>query len=327
MNQSDNPRAFICHSSKDKKRFVIDFAERLIGRGIDAWVDKWEMRIGDSLIRRIFDEGIDKCEFFIIILSKNSIKSKWVKQELDVAAVKRIEEETRILPIIIDDNIKIPSVLTATVWKKISNLKSYDDEFEDIVNSILGISDKPELGELPKYAIEMTTIGDLSQIDSTILKMIIEYMFEINKWSRLVSGLQLENLWKEKEISREQVEESLEILNDEVYIIMHLTSGGWFGSPFQLTTSAIIEYAENYIEGFDQKYIGIISNIINENIMQSDVLAKKAGLHIIIVNSLIKEWEEHGYFPWISNYGGDGIVSFQKISASGKRYFKEQLSQ
>ena len=111
MNKSDSPSVFICHSSKDKKRYVTEFATRLIERGIEAWFDKWEMKIGDSLVNKIFEEGIKNCDKFIIILSKNSIDSKWVKEELDAGVVEKIEKRTTIMPIIIDDDIEIPTVL------------------------------------------------------------------------------------------------------------------------------------------------------------------------------------------------------------------------
>ncbi len=52
------PRAFISHASEDH-----DFVEHLATRlrqdhGIDAWVDNWEMLPGDSLVSKVFAEGI-----------------------------------------------------------------------------------------------------------------------------------------------------------------------------------------------------------------------------------------------------------------------------
>lgn len=82
-------KVFISHSWDDKERFVTEFAIKLRGRGVDAWVDQWEMMPGDSLVRKIFCEGIQNAEAFIIVLSKNSVQKKWVKEELDLAVVKK----------------------------------------------------------------------------------------------------------------------------------------------------------------------------------------------------------------------------------------------
>ncbi len=57
----NTPKVFVSHASEDKDRFVLDFAARLRAKGIDAWVDKWEMHAGDKLIDKIFEEGIKEC--------------------------------------------------------------------------------------------------------------------------------------------------------------------------------------------------------------------------------------------------------------------------
>jgi len=60
-----NPKVFISHASEDKDRFVLAFAEKLRARGIDAWLDKWEMYPGDSLVEKIFEEGIKQAQAII----------------------------------------------------------------------------------------------------------------------------------------------------------------------------------------------------------------------------------------------------------------------
>ena len=71
-----NPRVFIIHASEDKERFILRFAERLISRGINAWLDKWEMLPGDKLVTKIF-EGASEIQQRIIadtILGKPTIR-------------------------------------------------------------------------------------------------------------------------------------------------------------------------------------------------------------------------------------------------------------
>ena len=52
-----SPKVFLSHASEDKLRFVDEFASRLMKNGVDAWLDKWEMLPGDSLVDKIFEEG------------------------------------------------------------------------------------------------------------------------------------------------------------------------------------------------------------------------------------------------------------------------------
>ena len=49
------PKVFISHASEDKDRFVLGLATKLRDSGVDAWLDKWEMLPGDSLVDKIFE--------------------------------------------------------------------------------------------------------------------------------------------------------------------------------------------------------------------------------------------------------------------------------
>jgi hypothetical protein len=50
-------KVFLSHSSADKA-FVDRLASDLERINVGAWYDKWEIRVGDSLIEKI-QEGID----------------------------------------------------------------------------------------------------------------------------------------------------------------------------------------------------------------------------------------------------------------------------
>lgn len=52
-------RVFISHSSKDKPA-VEKLARALRAKGIDAWLDKWEIAPGDDIVARI-NEGLEEC--------------------------------------------------------------------------------------------------------------------------------------------------------------------------------------------------------------------------------------------------------------------------
>ncbi len=72
-------------------------------KGVVVWVDEGEIHVGDSLIRRI-QEGISKTRFFAAVLSKSSVKSQWVKKELEMAITREVEErKIVVLPLVIED--------------------------------------------------------------------------------------------------------------------------------------------------------------------------------------------------------------------------------
>src|ERR1700750_1643014 len=94
-----NPKVFVSHASEDKDRFVMNFAARLRAKGIDAWVDRWEMLPGDSLIEKIFEDGIKNAQAVVVVLSNNSVNKPWVREELNAAFVKRINSGRKQIPI------------------------------------------------------------------------------------------------------------------------------------------------------------------------------------------------------------------------------------
>ncbi|MCL4703984.1 TIR domain-containing protein [bacterium] len=73
-------KIFISHSHQDKW-----FADRLVARlkklDLDAWYDTFELCIGDNLLEKIH-AGLNECSHLIVILSRHSIQSQWVKEEL-----------------------------------------------------------------------------------------------------------------------------------------------------------------------------------------------------------------------------------------------------
>ncbi|MES1982893.1 MAG: toll/interleukin-1 receptor domain-containing protein [Pseudomonadota bacterium] len=139
-----NPKVFISHASEDKARFVTAFAERLRASGVDAWLDRWEMLPGDSLVDKIFEEGLRNASAVVVILSVNSVNKPWVREELNAAFVKRVNTGSKLIPIVLDD-CAVPEALASTVWERVANLASYDASFGRILAAVTGSTEKPPL--------------------------------------------------------------------------------------------------------------------------------------------------------------------------------------
>ncbi len=148
------PKVFVSHASEDRQRFVMPFAQRLRENGVDAWLDQWEMKPGDSLVDKIFEEGLRNAQAVIIVLSAASVNKPWVREELNLSVVKRIGKGLKIIPVVIDA-CEVPEALQSTIWQRIDDLQQYDDAFQRILDAVFDRSPKPPLGEKPAvYAIE-----------------------------------------------------------------------------------------------------------------------------------------------------------------------------
>lgn len=162
---SMNKIAFLSYAHEDK-----DFAERiateLLKAGIDVKIDIWEIKPGDSLIQKIFVEGLSNCDVFLILISNASVRSKWVREELDHAMIKKIEGATRIIPLI-KEKCEIPHPLRPLLWVDLS--VDFDDGIHQVVKTIYDVSEKPPLGKIPKYIAELkTSVSGLSRAASTV---------------------------------------------------------------------------------------------------------------------------------------------------------------
>ena len=88
---------FLSHSSLDRQ-FATSLAEVLRRHGVPVWhsqtdiigAQQWHDEIGDALQR---------CDWFVLILSPNSVKSIWVKREL-LNALQQTRMENKIIPLI-----------------------------------------------------------------------------------------------------------------------------------------------------------------------------------------------------------------------------------
>lgn len=89
---------FISHASEDKEAVADPLAQELRARGLKVWLDKTELRIGDSLRRKI-DYGLAHSTFGIVVLSKSFFAKGWPQYELDGIIGRSVDGSQRMLPI------------------------------------------------------------------------------------------------------------------------------------------------------------------------------------------------------------------------------------
>ena len=89
---------FISHASEDKEDVARPLAEALRNNGLTVWYDEFELRIGDSLRRKI-DKGIANSNFGVIIISRDFINKGWTNYELDGLITRSVNGEQTMLPV------------------------------------------------------------------------------------------------------------------------------------------------------------------------------------------------------------------------------------
>ena len=89
---------FVSHATEDKDAIVRPLAGALQERGLKVWYDEFELRVGDSLRRKI-DIGISRSRFGIVVLSRPFFAKGWSQYELDGLVTMAVSGKQVLLPL------------------------------------------------------------------------------------------------------------------------------------------------------------------------------------------------------------------------------------
>ncbi|MDT7542785.1 MAG: hypothetical protein QOE33_2689 [Acidobacteriota bacterium] len=317
-----NPKVFVSHASEDKERFVLGFATKLRAKGIDAWLDKWEILPGDSLIDKIFEEGIKDAQAVIVVLSKNSVDKPWVKEELNAAMVKKINGVSKLIPVVIDD-CQVPEALQSTVWERVNDLNNYDTELERIVRAIYEHREKPPIGAPPAYAqTVIDTIPGLTKVDSLMFKLACETAIE-DGHRYVINVEKVIEKAKNFDIPKDEAFESLTLLHERYYIEPHFVMGGEFTFySFNINTSGFDEYARIYIDGYDNIFASVAFQLVNEDKDTNESIIEALKQPQMIVDHVLNVLKDRGLIKAEELNGG--YIHIFEVSTELKRMLRNK---
>jgi Domain of unknown function (DUF1883)/TIR domain len=89
---------FISRASEDKVDVVRPLANALQNGGLRVWYDEFELKIGDSLRRKI-DRGLSNSRFGVVVLSRYFFSKGWPNYELDGLVTRSVSGDQVLLPI------------------------------------------------------------------------------------------------------------------------------------------------------------------------------------------------------------------------------------
>ncbi len=306
------PKVFLSHASEDKQRFVVPFATSLRERGVDVWLDKWEILPGDSLVDKLFEEGLKEAQAVLVVVSAVSVQKPWVREELNTAVVNRITRQTKVIPIVLDD-AEVPEALRSLVWESIPDPVSYGTTLDRVVAAIFGHRDKPALGTAPSYLKERSIPG-LHSSDTRMLKTIYEDAIDRNHpiWSPEELAPKLGDLPQETQL------DSLEILEEQGYIKIKRMMGGLTRGigVIQPTLNGFMVFTRANLPNIEELVRKVALAILNENLDSASEIAEATKIAPFIVNNLLELFKSRGWVK-ISNTLADKHV--HNVSPSMRR--------
>jgi hypothetical protein len=316
-SESTPPRVFVSHASEDKERFVLPFAMALRVRGIDAWVDQWEILPGDSLVKKIFEEGIKSASAIIVVLSESSVQKPWVRAELDAGVVRQIEGVSRLIPVVIDE-CEIPEALRSTVWVRINAVDHYEEDLERIVMAIYEVRKKPKLGAPPPYvAVELATIPGLTEVDVAVLRAGTELAIESGQL--LVSTEEVFRQLESLQFPSKELGDGVQVLHERGYIKAEWGFGSDVPPMFWIETLGFQTYAENFIADYSSVFTAVCARLVNNRGGVADEIARSLGKPPLLVEHIFDSLELRGLVKGGRSTGGFEIY---EVSPQLRRLLK-----
>ena len=142
---------FFCFSSKDRLQIVEAMLFHITNYELPVWYDRHKMLMGDDRDYKNFDEGINQCEYAIIIVSPNAIASTCAREEIELMRKRYEADEMTVFPVFY--NLKaseLPAQLqwmTKLVYKELDASTDSRSACNHIICRVL-------LDELEKYRIK-----------------------------------------------------------------------------------------------------------------------------------------------------------------------------
>ena len=165
-SEGDRPQSVFVSYAQADKLVARDIADRLQGAGLRVWFDEWALSPGDSITEKIESE-LRASDLLIVLLSPASVKSHWVKAELNAAlSVELRSRAVTVIPALIAD-CEIPFGLRDRV---------YLDLRSDLSQGVEGLI--RQLGIVPDIDF---SVLDGQAFEELVADLLVELGFKIER--------------------------------------------------------------------------------------------------------------------------------------------------
>jgi hypothetical protein len=300
-------RAFLSHASEDKEDFVEPLARELAEMGVAPWLDIWEIRPGDSLVKKLFEEGLDTVGAVIVVVSQASAAKAWVREELDAAVVRRITSSVRLIPVRLD-GAPIPAPIEHLVWITADRTpEGIRSAAGQITDAVYARDRRPAVAPPPAYTTAAAIPG-LAQADSALLVILIEEAlaaeFLIVTWP--VARAKAED----RGMTPSAIDEAFAALENRRYLKVRSMAGG--PHTVELSAAAFEKGVDAVVPGAEAARRQVIAALVNDppaGDRQVHDLAVLTGTPYLFVLQFLKQLERRGELEVSEFLGGTSQIT------------------
>lgn len=161
-------RVFISYTGSDKA-FVERLNTDLVNSGLKVWWDAWDIGVGDSIVEKV-DKALSTHDHFVIVLSPEAVRSRWVKKELNATLMRSLSDRRiKFLPVL-HKPCKIPTIIGDIKYADFT--KDYSTGFSSLVRAMGLLHARPALTVEAKSVLTLLNSKDHDQ-----LKALFPYSF------------------------------------------------------------------------------------------------------------------------------------------------------
>ena len=118
---------------------------------------------------RIVNEALAATDVLVVVVSINTVSSKWVVQELDAGLIRRLKDGLRVITVRLD-SVDLPLVLQTMLYIDATrDEQGADLATERIVSTVFNHDPRPALGVPPAYTKITPTFPGLRATDTVLL--------------------------------------------------------------------------------------------------------------------------------------------------------------
>jgi len=145
---------FISYSHSDRN-FADKLCRNLVDKRINLWMDRWEIKPGDSLIDSI-QSALENSGAILMLLSKAYIESNWCKKELSAGLIRELEGKGNIIiPIRLDDS-QWPVFLREKYYADFRT--EWDEPFRILMESLYKfVNTEQDRFETPEFHVDYSS--------------------------------------------------------------------------------------------------------------------------------------------------------------------------
>jgi hypothetical protein len=160
----ENPKVFISYSwdNEDHKNWVLNLAKRLRENGVDAIIDRYELKPGKNMMV-FMEQSIEVSDKVLIVFTEN-YKLKADKRAggvgyeysiLNADLYQRIADNEKYLPILRSGTFEtsVPAFMKQFIASDMSDNNLFEERFNELLLTIYNnpIIEKPEIGMKPSH--------------------------------------------------------------------------------------------------------------------------------------------------------------------------------